>query len=337
MATGSDGELREVLSDDASRPPPLNPTAPSHTVVGRGADRLDGKGALGGRRLTNHPGMGMGYRDSTIDGLGSPPSPVRQSVLNAGVVPGGSFGPPRESGANREQTTFVQKEGLRKFSGKKEESVAEWEADARRYLRRVGQRGNGVDLILDSLGGQARREILSTPEGADNVEEIFELLREVYGDSRGAAELHALFVGRRQRPGETVTEYSTALKDLFFQLQGKQLGLLAVRNQMLTDQFIEGVRDRAAQPMLRKQASEFRGQTFERFRREALAWLKDGPEPIARVREIEQNEQPRAMACGLCGGSGHPTNRCANRTPGPNIGSGNGWPRGSNRQARPGQ
>lgn len=101
-------------------------------------------------------------------------------------------------------------------------------------------------FVYDHLEGEARTEIKYQPSAVrEDPDEIFEVLREVYGCSQSFVTLQQKFFDRKQRKGESFQEFSHPLLALMDQILQVRPSGVPNSQDVLRDQFCEKVRDQA--------------------------------------------------------------------------------------------
>lgn len=144
-----------------------------------------------------------------------------------------------------------------------------------------------VQFVLGSLEGEAKREVLATPEASRNTAgKIFELLKELYGDRTSVAALRAQFFNCKQGPKQPLRSFSLQVRELFNRLKRREdSGLPADDDKLLRDQFILGLRDGQLKQTLKLQLRGNAALKFEDIQKEALALEMDQVEPDAHATD----------------------------------------------------
>ena len=148
----------------------------------------------------------------------------------------------------------------------------------------------GVEFLLRHLHGQAKREVLSRPDGdVDTPDKILNVIQATFGDSRPVAMLMSRFHGQQQHSSQTVLGYSQALYQCFRRVNEQQPG--SINGMALRDRFIEGLASAPLRRELRRRVREGLGVTFHDVREEALRWTReeDGDNAEERQPLIQQH------------------------------------------------
>lgn len=136
-----------------------------------------------------------------------------------------------------------------------------------------------VQFVLNSLEGEARREVQAAPEATRiTVQAIFDFLTGQYGDTTPVAVLRTQFFNCRQGPRQTIRPFTLQLREQFTRLRGRQDHGLGDEETLLRDQFLLGLREGPVRQSLRVQLRRTPDLTFEELRQEALALERDHTE-----------------------------------------------------------
>lgn len=105
---------------------------------------------------------------------------------------------------------------------------------------------DSLKFVLDHLDGAAKKEVRTCGVHLSSVETVFTILRAAFGDQRSLPAITRTFMERVQEPQEDVRQYASDVFDLFSSVQKKQkeLGRPVQDEEVLCDQFVEGLRDR---------------------------------------------------------------------------------------------
>ncbi|XP_070174561.1 uncharacterized protein [Littorina saxatilis] len=133
---------------------------------------------------------------------------------------------------------------VRRFSG--EDSAYTVDEFISSVSRAIPREEDSVQFVLEHLEGAARREVRSCGQNIESLIVLFSVLRAAFGDDRTLPEITRSFASRVQGPQEGIREYSCALSDLFSDLQKKEksAGRPVSSQEVLNDQFIEGLQDK---------------------------------------------------------------------------------------------
>ena len=128
-----------------------------------------------------------------------------------------------------------------------------------------------LDLIINCLEGEAKRQILILDDRERNSpDQIFVVLKELYGDQMSASVLRPLCFDCKQEPNETVSEFTLRLQELFQKLKNSDRDDHGNINQLMRDQFLEGLRDRMLRRELRTIVLVDPELSFARVKTEAM-------------------------------------------------------------------
>ena len=92
--------------------------------------------------------------------------------------------------------------------------LEDWICDVKASIRsRPLSENDKVDFVFQHLTGPAREEVKFRPH--KSVDDIFVILREVFGDQGSSVHLQRAFFEKKQAVGENIRDFSHALLDLF--------------------------------------------------------------------------------------------------------------------------
>ena len=154
-------------------------------------------------------------------------------------------------------------------------NFAAWKREAMQYIHDLNGDGgvSDVNRLLKFISGQARRELLSSPSALDNVDNLFQTLELAYSDQRSLTQVQMAFFSRNQRESEDIMSFATDLKFLFQQLAMRLPAMLANRDEMLVDRFLQGLQSRQVAAQLTLWIRQQGGISFELVRGEAIHLL----------------------------------------------------------------
>ncbi len=159
-------------------------------------------------------------------------------------------------------------------------SLSEWRAQVE-YL--AGLQGlsapQTLQFILNSLEGEARREVQAAPEATRaTAQAVFDFLTGQYGDATPVAVLQTQFFNCKQGPRQTLRAFALRLREQFTRLKRRRDHGLGGKETLLRDQFLLGLREGPVRQSLRVQLRRDPELTFEDLRKEALALELDHAE-----------------------------------------------------------
>ncbi|XP_063820175.1 uncharacterized protein LOC135062022 [Pseudophryne corroboree] len=132
-----------------------------------------------------------------------------------------------------------------------------------------------VPLALNSLEGEARRTILLRPDDErEELEEIYSILGDIYGDTSSAGTLRQRLFGRFQREDESIPQYANALQEMMGEVRRKDpdgFGALTNTSQILRDQFAMGLRNVPLRQVMLDKISQDDTLTFHQVEIDAVA------------------------------------------------------------------
>ena len=131
-----------------------------------------------------------------------------------------------------------------------------------------------IDLVKSYLEGDARREV-ALRETYTNVAEVYDVLREAFGDTRTVQQLLRSFYDRSQRPGETIRHFSHNLDSLARTIHSRQADALPHIENSKRNQFVEGLMDVSLRQNLKRMIRENPELTFLSARKEACLWAEE--------------------------------------------------------------
>lgn len=195
-------------------------------------------------------------------------------------VPGPSTSQPSLPPVNELQNVYVYAPRERKcprFTGKLSVDLLtaeRWVEEVRRCLEiRHMSRAEQVLFVMDHLDGSAKAEVHFHPSiSRDTPEKIFAIVIENYSCTQSYIAAQLQFFQRSQREGESLRDYSHALKSLMDVVIGKTPGGVPNSDVVLRDQFIEHIHDDTLRRELRKEVLEAPDMLFVNLRGIALRW-----------------------------------------------------------------
>lgn len=183
---------------------------------------------------------------------------------------------------------FIHSKEKMKFSGKGD--VQEWIQHIMPTLQRFPSEPEKVAFILENLERPARLEVrLRVRTDKATSEEIFTVLKEVYGIKDNIFQLQQKFFMRTQEAKESLDDYAYALMEILLTTQEHQKDVFRDKEATLKERFAEGVRDTSLRRELRRLNLENKTLQFWELRDRAKAWLKDA-ERGAPAKQTFSNE-----------------------------------------------
>nr|XP_055035571.1 uncharacterized protein LOC129423357 [Misgurnus anguillicaudatus] len=165
-------------------------------------------------------------------------------------------------------------------------SVEDWTEEAKVCIEGRGWSDKEkVVFLLDHLGGEARMEIKLRPQATrETPESVFDILRDLYGGKQTFVQLQQRFFERKQKEGESLTEFSHALMSLMDLILCGNPESVPNSDRVLRDQFMEHVRDVMLKRELKRLVREKPSSTLLEVRSEALRWVEEGNGEMAASR-----------------------------------------------------
>lgn len=202
--------------------------------------------------------------------------------------PGGGAVPvATERGPERITVIVPRERKIRKFFG---EETIDGDYKLEDFIEEVKTRqsvspGEEVQFVLDHLGGEAKKEVRSCGKGWKTAEDLCKILRDAFGEQRSLPTLLADFIDRRQGGREAVRSYSNDLFTRFSILRAKQkeVGRVEMAEEVLVDQFVDGLHDRGLVLELKRQMAQGHG-SFPELRSVAVEWERS-QRPHRRLRD----------------------------------------------------
>ena len=214
-----------------------------------------------------------------------------------------SPGAPTPSQPREKQLVVIPNEQkLRKSSGRHGDNVLSIEDFIDNAKSAITLRGlplsEQANFVLSYLEGPAKEEMKLYLTNSD---QIFDLLQESFGEKRSVPQLLKAFYDRQQREGETLREFSHALRGLQSKIEKKSVTKSSGQDAALRDHFAENARD----PLLRKELKKFIRTPLEvsflDTREEAIRWAEEdekscGPRPrVASSHETSTSTKPSSL------------------------------------------
>ncbi|XP_077117068.1 uncharacterized protein LOC143773546 [Ranitomeya variabilis] len=136
-----------------------------------------------------------------------------------------------------------------------------------------------VDIALTALEGEARRNVCLQPElTRSTLKELVKFLEEIYGETASAGHLRAKFFSKLQREEEGISQYATALQEVFEEVQRKEadgLGGMGSKDRILREQFILGLHSTSLRQALSARVRADPALTFRQVMAETVARSKE--------------------------------------------------------------
>lgn len=179
---------------------------------------------------------------------------------------------------------------LAKFSG--DGDVEEFVAEARRILMHCSMdAGTKVEWLLSSLTGSARSEVLHRlgPD-VSTAEAILAVLVKAFKVQRSVAAMMGDFHGRRQTASQSLLDYAHELETKQDRINNERSSCIS--DEMLRDQFIEGIASLDLRRELRRFLRANPEASFIAVRAEAQRWHSEDAEMEAAVQHVVATPQP---------------------------------------------
>lgn len=199
-----------------------------------------------------------------------------------------------------------------KFTGKLSVdllTVDQWVKEARRCLEaRPMSDAEQVLFLYDHLNGGAKAEVeFHNASQRDTADKIIKILIDNFSCSKSYVAAQLSFFQRHQKEGESLRDFSHALKTLMDSVIKKTPGGLLNSDRVLRDQFAEGVNDDMLRRELKRRLALDPDMDFLALRGVAIKWLEEGRQGV--------RPRPRAFSVdthvAMGGGSGAESNAIA--------------------------
>ena len=119
---------------------------------------------------------------------------------------------------NRNQSIVVipqQSSSLSDFDGTSD--FYWWKQEAETFLEDFhGSERSKINRLLKALKGNAKVEILSTPDASDYLSNLFDILELAFGDRSSSVDIQTQFFTRRQNFQEDIQTFAIELKKPFY-------------------------------------------------------------------------------------------------------------------------
>lgn len=172
------------------------------------------------------------------------------------------------------------------FRGTMGIGINEWIEEVRasmraRYLRPMDE----AFFIFDHLEGEAKAEIkYRTRAEREDPEQVFIILKELYGCSQSYVALQENFFSRKQLEGESLQEYSHALFSLMDKIRQSAPNGMPNADVLVRDQFAEHINDSALRRELKRVVRQNPESSMLHVRAEAIRWEREGMPTEVRGR-----------------------------------------------------
>lgn len=216
--------------------------------------------------------------------------------------PSQSNGTRSDGGSQRREVVYIPRERrCPNFSGKAGSGslpIEDWLEEVNSCTR--GRQMSDLDKALfmyDHLEGEARSEIkFRSIEVRENPKEITDVLTELYSGFHSYVILQQQFFDRRQKEGESLQEFSLGLLSLIDKIQKCNSTAMSTSDNVLRDQFCEGVRDHMLRRELKRLVRQTPGMSLLDLRKEAIRWVEEGqPQRDRYARSTPQSHETQAI------------------------------------------
>jgi uncharacterized coiled-coil protein SlyX len=156
-------------------------------------------------------------------------------------------------------------------------NVEEWIQHIQPFVQqRFSSEPEKVDYIIDHLDRRVRIELrLRIRTDKASAEEVFTILKEIYGIKESLLQLQQKCFGRNQGKDESLDDYSYALMELMITIQEMEPQLFKDPDPALKGKFVEGVNDTPLIRELKRLNLERKTLKFWELRDRAKLWLQD--------------------------------------------------------------
>lgn len=158
-----------------------------------------------------------------------------------------------------------------------EGSVEEWIVSMKSAFRvmKVPEEDQ-VELIKQHLKGEAKDTVKFMMEEVDNnVESIFQLLQETYGDKVPIGTRLKDFYDRKQAPGETIRAYAYDLREKLYKVKRREPRRVSEEESVLKEQLVLGLRDDFLRREMKRRVKEEKHLTFAQLMQDAITWSEE--------------------------------------------------------------
>ncbi|XP_065435190.1 uncharacterized protein LOC135977995 [Chrysemys picta bellii] len=176
-------------------------------------------------------------------------------------------------------------------------TVEEWVKSVKAALRvlRVPEEDH-VDFIEEHLKGQAKATVkFMAVADKKNVEKIFELLLEVYGDKVPIGTRLKEFFERKQEPGETIRAYAYDLQEKMSRVERRDPQRVPDPDTVLKEQLVLGLQDDSLRREMKRRFKEEPSKKFHELMQAAIMWSEEEEVPVAETAKTN----PRTRSGGL--------------------------------------
>lgn len=168
-----------------------------------------------------------------------------------------------------------------KFTGKLSVdlvTVDQWITEARRCLEaRPMSNAEQVLFLYDHLDGGAKAEVdFHETSNRDTAEKILRILSDNFSCSQSYVAAQLSFFQRQQKEGESLRDFSHALKTLMDAVVKKTPGGILNSDRVLRDQFVENVNDDMLRRELKRRLVLDADMSFLTLRGIAIKWMEEG-------------------------------------------------------------
>lgn len=154
--------------------------------------------------------------------------------------------------------------------------VEDWVTDMRDHIVNIPTNDEKIEFVLDHLTGNAKTEIRMRPSDMKKTaDDILKIVEETFKIQDNLAQLRHKFYEREQTENESLETYSLSLMKLMHSINKKEGGDSSNNEKILTEKFIDGVRDYQLKRELRRFSMENPSMPFIEFRGRVLLWVDD--------------------------------------------------------------
>ena len=186
-------------------------------------------------------------------------------------------------------------------------TVDDWIRQTNEYLQENDVQDK-PKFILQHLVGLARMEIQNRPwHEVTEAEDIFQILRELFRESRDLPSLQMELYQRKQRPKESLLEYSVALVECASAVERQPVGKLSDRNGILKRLFAKGILDSQMSREASRRLIDHPEESFYEMRAKLLTFHhetsnhgkkeSDRSVKISSQTKAENDEKEQELVC----------------------------------------
>lgn len=148
-----------------------------------------------------------------------------------------------------------------------------------------------IELVKQHLKGEAKLTVKFMLDGREDVDAVFDILEETYGDKVPIGSRLLEFYDRKQVPGESIRMYAYSLQEKLQRVCKRDPDSIADTNKTLKEQFVLGLRDDVLRRDMKREVKQDPGVSFVQLMQSAITWSEE--EEMVTTNPLRSTSKPR--------------------------------------------